>query len=80
MQPVPAGPFPAAHQEGVNKQLVALGVDNGTLMGRSHISTQQPQDTVLCLLLPCRPQPRGVTHHVHQHIELLVPALATEVL
>lgn len=60
------GHSPVAHHEGMNKELLALGVDKGTLMGRSHISTQQPRDTTLCLLLPCRTGPRGVTHHVHQ--------------
>lgn len=60
------GHSPAAHHKGVNKQLLALGVDSGTLMRRSHISTQQPRDTVMSLLLPCRTRPRGVTPHMHQ--------------
>lgn len=63
MQPLSLlGHSPAAYHKGLNKKLLALGVDNGTLMRRSHISTQQPHDS---LLLPCRTWPTGVTHHVH---------------
>lgn len=55
----------AAHHRGVNKQLLALEVDNCTLMEKSLNSTNSPVAQSR-LPPPCRSQSRGVSHHAHE--------------